>query len=217
MPKIRTQVGYTHMLCLLPILGESWPSPLTLHIAWCTPLCIMMQKTRTTSTQQPVLQECTHVPACAMAYFSMWIRIQSTGEPMRAAALLFPTLHSTGLCFQRLSCHAITGGNWLITILRNPTPWPLWETSASWIHFFQAVLGTVSCSRRMTLRDSRGKVSVSPLIGRRNLSPPSPRKTNTSFLVSRRMHQAPPQIGRIMQDQWQELWDLVTPGPWLDK
>ena len=44
-----------------------------------------------------------------------------------------------------------------------PYPMAAVETSASWIQSFQVALGTVSCSRRMTLTDSREKVSVSPL------------------------------------------------------
>ena len=72
------------------------------------------------------------------------------------------------------------------------TPWLLWETSATWIPSFQAVPETASCSRRMTSTDSREKVPVSPLTGRRNLSPLSQRKTNTNLPVSRRMHPAPP-------------------------
>ena len=192
-PIIRIQVGSVHIPCSLPIMGASQPSPPTLHIAWCTPLCtMMMRRTRITSTQQPVLQGCAHPPAYAMPCFSMWIRIQSTSEPMKAAALSFPIAHSTGPCFQRLSCHTITGGCWLVTILGNPTPWPPRETSASWIQSFQAVLGTVSCSRRMTSIDSREKDYVSPPTGRRNLCPLSPRRTNTGLPKPRRTHQAPP-------------------------
>ena len=51
-------------------------------------------------------------------------------------------MHSTRPCFQRLSCHAITRGHQLIQTLGNPTPWLLWETSASRIPSFQAVLET---------------------------------------------------------------------------
>ena len=103
--------GVRSYFCSLPIMGESWPSPLTLHIAWCTPLCTtMMQRTRITSTQQPVLQGCTHTPAYATPCFSMQIRIQSAREPMKTAALSFPAVHSTGPCFQRSLHHAITRG-----------------------------------------------------------------------------------------------------------
>ena len=110
-PKTRIQAGCIHIPCLLPIMGASWLSPVTLHITWCTPLCItMMLRTRITSTQQPVLQVCAHVPACAAPCFSTQTRIQTAGEPMKAAALLFPMAHSTGPCFQRSSHHTITWG-----------------------------------------------------------------------------------------------------------
>ena len=69
-----------------------------------------MQRTRTTSTLQAVLQGCTHALAYAVPCFSMWIRIQCTGEPLKAAALSFPMAHSTGPCFQRSLCHTTTGG-----------------------------------------------------------------------------------------------------------
>ena len=70
-----------------------------------------------------------------------------------------------------------------------PYPWQLWENSASWTQSFKAVLGTVICSRKMTLKVSREKVSTSPLIGRRNLHPLSPRKTNKSLPASRKVCQ----------------------------
>ena len=74
----------------------------------------------------------------------------------------------------------------------SPTPWPLWETFALRTPYLQAVPETASCSRRMTLPDSREKVSVSPLTERRNLSPLSQRKTNTSLHASRRTCRALP-------------------------
>ena len=47
---------------------------------------------------------------CSTPCFSTWIRIQSIREPMKAAALSFPMVHSTGPCFQRFSHHTTTGG-----------------------------------------------------------------------------------------------------------
>ena len=37
--------------------------------------------------------------------------------------------------------------------------------------------------------------------------------TRRSLTPPRRMHRAPPTRGGISQDQWQELWSFVTPGP----
>ena len=48
-------------------------------------------------------------PASVTPCFSMWIYIQSAGESMRAATSSFPTVHSTGPCFQRSLCHTTTG------------------------------------------------------------------------------------------------------------
>ena len=56
----------------------------------------------------------------------------------------------------------------------------------------QAVLGTASCSTRMTSPDSREKVSVSQLTGRRNPHLPPPRNINTSLPTSRRTCRVPP-------------------------
>ena len=56
------------------------------------------------------------------------------------------------------------------------TQWWLQETYALWTPYFQAVLGRVSCSKRMTLPESREKASTSPLVRRRNLSLQYPRK-----------------------------------------
>ena len=82
-----------HIPCLLPIMGVSWTSLLTLHIAWCTPLCItIVGRTRTSSTQQPVLQGCTHIPPCAAPCFSTWIRIQSTGRTYEGSCLIIPCI-----------------------------------------------------------------------------------------------------------------------------
>ena len=77
-----------------------------------------------------------------------------------------------------------------------------WETSASWIQSFQAVLGTVSCSRRMTSIDSRGKVSVSSLQGgetsahcpQGGQTQVSPHQGECTKLLQQR--------GGISQDQW---------------
>ena len=79
--------GCVHTPCLLPIMGASWPFLLALCISWCTPWCItMMERTRTTSTKQPVLQGCAHVSACATPCFSSWTRIPTTKEHTKAAA-----------------------------------------------------------------------------------------------------------------------------------
>ena len=60
------------MPCLLLIMGAQWLSPQILHIALCTLPCIMLvQRTRPTSTQWPVLQDvhtCLHVPLPTAAH-----------------------------------------------------------------------------------------------------------------------------------------------------
>ena len=100
----------------------------------------------------------------------------------------------------------------MIIILGNPTPWPLWETSASCIQSFQAVLGTVSCSRRMTSIDSREKVSMSPPTGRRNLCSLSHRRTNTGLPAPRRMCRAPPAKRRNLARPAAGTLELHHPG-----
>ena len=77
--------------------------PTDFHIAWCIPPCVMMMhRNRITSTQQPVLQGCTHAPAFATTCFSMLIWIQSTGEPTRAATSSSPVVHSAGLFLETI-------------------------------------------------------------------------------------------------------------------
>ena len=56
------------------------------------------------------------------------------------------------------------------------------------------------------------KISMSPLIGRRNLSPP-PQERQTPVSPYQGEHaELLLQRGGITQDQWEELWGFITPG-----
>ena len=80
-------VVHSYTLLVANCGGIIGPFQLTLCIAWCIPLCITMTcRTRTTSTQQPVLQGCAHMLARAAPCFSSWTRIPTTEECMKAAA-----------------------------------------------------------------------------------------------------------------------------------